>query len=163
MAKSWRDYASPAPAVCANGAKSPESSPTGRNGTNGTALPPALAAGLVRLSGMAVPSGCDPERWVVARNDAARLVSDGWAALALRLGWSALDLFGAAWGEADGEADGLAVWLDGRTLRALSDDFAVVVSEGGGRSYFNRPREPGACLLWDVTPSNVLPIRREVG
>jgi hypothetical protein len=63
------------------------------------------------------------------------------------LGWSDLDLYGAA--TSDDEGDGLAVWLRGRRLLAITKDFASA-EIAGGRAYFNRAKRQGGVLLWEV-------------
>jgi len=68
--------------------------------------------------------------------DAVRLIRDGWAEKALALGWTDLDLFGV--GAKDSwDFSGLAVWLQGRELLALTPDDAVVRTETG-RAWFRR-------------------------
>ena len=50
----------------------------------------------------------------------------------------------------DPAGDGLAVWLAGRKLLAITADYAVAKAVAGGRSYFNRRSADGAVLLWDL-------------
>lgn len=159
---SWRDFARKLEpdgidrAISANSAKSPvdglETAPNGTNGTNGTtSLPPDVTAGLARLAGMACPRDVDPAAWSETVRDAVVLAEEGWAYQALSLGWSPLDLFGAVTGrDDDPHADGLAVWLSGRKLRALSAIAATAVDAAGARHCFNRPRATGARLLWEL-------------
>lgn len=159
---SWRDFARKLEpdgndrAISANSAKSPadalETAPNGTNGTNGTtSLPPDVVAGVARLAGMACPRDVDPTAWSETVRDAIALAEEGWAYQALSLGWSSLDLFGAVTGsDDDPHADGLAVWLSGRKLRAISAIAATAVDADGGRHCFNRPRAAGARLLWDL-------------
>jgi hypothetical protein len=159
---SWRDFAQrsdppdAADAISAISAKSPTDAapeaPNGTNGTNGTAaLPAALAAGLPRLREMGVPRGVKPGPWAEVVADSLRLASEGWAYQALSLGWSALDLFGAITDpKGDPHGDGLAVWLSGRKVLALSAECAAVLNGKSGRSYFMRPSAPGARLLWEL-------------
>lgn len=119
---------------------------------------PALA-GLAALAAVGVrsldakhpPRGADGMAWACAVRDALKLIDGGWADQALALGWSALDLFGGSIDpKGDPYSDGLAVWLSGRRLLALTDGRAVAVSKIGGRFYFNLPRSPGARLLWTL-------------
>lgn len=149
----WRDYAArkeDEPDGHANSAISAKSPPNGANGTNGTAsLPAHLIAGLDRLCGRPVPRGLCAEAWQESRENALALASQGWAGKALALGWSHLDLFGGAVSGCH-TADGLAVWLAGRELVALAESFAVAVDRHGNRHFFNRPRAPGARLLWTL-------------
>ena len=156
---SWRDYArseSDGPddrAISAISAKSPAlaavEAPNGTNGTNGTDFPSTVVAGLKRLDAMGVPKGGDPRAWRLAVKDAAALVTEGFAVQALGLGWSPLDLFGGQLAKSgDPYADGLAVWLQGRRVVALTDAHAIATDANGGRHFFNRPRAPGSTLLW---------------
>jgi hypothetical protein len=114
-----------------------------------------MSAGASALETVNPPPHVDRSRWNTILEDAAHLLA-GWVNQAVELGWSDLDLFGIAPPSGDPNSNGLAVWLNGRPLRALSEDFAVVVTEEGGRFYFNRPREPGPRLLWDAPMSNVV-------
>jgi hypothetical protein len=117
-------------------------------------LPAACADGLRRLQSMPSPRLMRPDLWPLVVSDALRLARDGWAANALALGWSELDLFGAVpdpHGEPAG--DGLAVWLAGRKVLALCASFAVADDGDGGRSYFNRREQVGAVLLWSLGSS----------
>lgn len=127
-----------------------ESPPIGPNVPNVPAsLPPSITNGLNQLRKMAAPNLYRPERWPLVVSDALRLARDGWAAKALALGWSELDVFGAV-PDRDGDsyADGLAVWLGGRKLLALCASFAVATDDDGGRSYFYRREAPSAVLMW---------------
>lgn len=155
---SWRDFARKLEpdgndrAISANSAKRDRFDvPNGTNGTNGTtSLPPDVVAGVTRLGDMACPRDVDPAAWSETVRDAVALAEEGWAYQALSLGWTLLDLFGAVTGrDDDPHADGLAVWLSGRKLRAISAIAATAVDADGGRHCFNRPRAAGARLLWD--------------
>lgn len=159
---SWRDYARAVdvtPESCANSAisaKSPVSgsslAPIGTNDTNGTAylsLPLPIAGGLAGLPVMACPRELNAARWPVAVADAVKLGTDGWAAKAIALGWSDLDMFGVvAAPDGDPEADGLAVKLAGRRLLAISGSFATLHNGAGGRIYLHRGYNDGAVLMW---------------
>ena len=113
-------------------------------------LPAACASGVRRLQSMSRPRLHRPHLWPVAVSDALRLARDGWAAKALALGWSEPDLFGAVPDpNGDPAGDGLAVWLNGRELLAITAQYAVV-GEQGGRSFFNRRTRDGAVLLWEL-------------
>ena len=128
---------------------SANSPPNGAYGTNGTgSLPPSILSGVAALKGKACPSMCDPRAWRYACEAAAMLIARGFAERALALGWSMLDLFGAD-PTGNHHADGLAVWLQGRELRAVSDDWAAAISKTGTH-FFNRPRDVGAVPLWTL-------------
>lgn len=127
-----------------------ESPPIGPNVPNVPAsLPPSTTNGLNQLRKMAAPNLYRPERWPLVVSDALRLARDGWAAKALALGWSELDLFGAVPDrDGDPDADGLAVKLGGRTILALCGTFATVSSGGAVRTYLHRGNNDGAVLIW---------------
>jgi hypothetical protein len=101
------------------------------------------------LVGAAAPRIRCPEAWPQVVSDAQRLASEGWALNAIGLGWSATDLFGVA-GDADPDADGLAVKLNGRQVLAICESFATVADEGRGHSYLYRGSNEDACLLWEL-------------
>ena len=159
MARSWRDLlpkvlaereaqaVSSVSSVSSDNGE--ESRPNGPNGANGA--PAAIIAGLQRLRAMRCPVGADKVVWRRVSKDALRLLDEGWAAKAMALGWSDLDLFGAVPDPAgDPYSDGLAIWMKGRPLLALTAEYAVADDDNGGRSYFNRMVRSGACLLWDL-------------
>ena len=140
---------------CANSAISAnraETAPNDTTGTNGTqALPSPIVGGLKRLREMAAPRITRPEVWLAIVTDALRLASDGWAAQALALGWSPLDLWGCSPVRGGNVShDGLAVWIDGRRVLLL-DDASCIVEAGSGRSVFNRSSvAPGGVMLWQL-------------
>jgi hypothetical protein len=157
---SWRDYAraiESRPEPCANSVIRAErplsdhpSPPIGTNGTNGT-LPEPIRRGLQLLAESPAPRVRCPELWPQVAADAARLASEGWAAKAIGLGWTALDLFGVACelrGPADN--DGLAVKLGGRRVLAICRSFATVADAGGGRTYLYRGNAQATRLLWEL-------------
>lgn len=113
-------------------------------------LAPPLAEAVRRLPSLPVPKVSRPVAWGVIVADAVRLACGGWAATALALGWEEHDLFGIGLRSSD-EFEGLAVWLAGRDLRALTewkartDCGAVFYREAFGRP--NSPRLPSV-YLW---------------
>lgn len=156
MARSWRDYSGLD--ACDNSDKRDKSIPHGDAAapnvpfvTNVEALPPDLVDGLKCLASLAAPRLRAPEVWPEVVNDARRLVAEGWAAKALGLGWSPLDLFGGVTDpDGDATADGLAVRLRGRPILALCSAFATVGSQSGTRTYLYRGNNIGARLLWEI-------------
>jgi len=113
-------------------------------------LPPSVTNGLNRLGKMAAPPLQRPEAWPLVVSDALGLARDGWAAKALALGWTPVELFGAVTAiDGDPEGDGLAVWLRGRPIMAICETY-VAVEDLGGRSYYNRRQADGAMLIWDI-------------
>lgn len=114
-------------------------------------LPDNIINGLTCLDGMARPRLQRTENWEPVLADVRRLVGDGWAAQALNLGWSALDIFGAVSDAlSDPNADGLVVKLNGRKVLALCASFATVAQPDGGRAFIYRDSTEGAVLLWDL-------------
>lgn len=114
------------------------------------AIPPEIAMGLNRLREMRVPRISRPEVWREIVADALRLSSEGWAATAIGLGWTPLELWGAStqpdpWDD----EHGLAVWLSGRTL-VLIDDTMALVRDGTRRLVFNRHEMTSAQYLWEI-------------
>lgn len=113
-------------------------------------LPADCVAGLKNLANMATPQGVSAEAWMTVMHDAQRIVDQGWAAKALALGWSPLDLFGAVCDAAgDPYSDGLAVWLNGRKVLAISAVCATVENDGG-RCYYTCRDQVGARPLWEL-------------
>lgn len=156
MARSWRDYETGGP-TCDNTDNRDKTAVEGlRHGgfvpnvSSVTALPSVISTGLATLRSMAAPSLQRPEQWPRVVSDALVLARDGWAAKALALGWSPLNLFGAV-PDAAGEpySDGLAVWLIGRQLVAITATCATV-EDGNGRHFYNRREQVGAKLLWEL-------------
>lgn len=89
-----------------------------------TVLPSEIAVGMERLTSRRPPRLTRPEIWAEVVADAQRLVTEGWAAQAVALGWSATDLFGIGPHD-DWEFEGLAVWLRRRKLALIDADVAV--------------------------------------
>lgn len=114
------------------------------------ALPGTISAGLASLDESRSPTtNSAAPTWAAVVRDAKRLAAEGWAAKALALGWSLLDLFGAVTDPAgDPEADGLAAKLSGRRVLAISDKFATVENGPNARAFIYRRPNEGARLLW---------------
>jgi hypothetical protein len=113
--------------------------------------PVTVQAGLHKLKQMAAPSIVRAVEWREVVADALRVAQEGWAHSALGLGWSELDLFGVARGSDPSTEDhGLAVWLRGRRILALTAEAAIADDGPGARSYFMPGRPLQATLLWEI-------------
>lgn len=117
-------------------------------------LPPGLVADLRNLAGLPPPLKLEnPGQWRVVVQDALGLARTGWAASALALGWSPIDLFGVGIAESWDFA-GLAVWLDGRTIIALDARIAVAAGPDGRETFYRGGQGHGSdakgpvVLLW---------------
>ena len=96
----------------------------------------ALAGNLRELEHLRPPRGIERSSWTSVVRDALALARGGWAATALTLGWSELDLFGIG-PAGSSDFSGLAVWLRGRQLILLNSELAIV-RDGTARACFNR-------------------------
>ena len=123
-----------------------------RGETDETSLPEDVAAGLERLPTRRPPRIPRPEIWLAVVADAVRLASDGWAAQALRLGWSPLELGGCSPDRGgNSDHDGLTVWLDGRRVLLVDDATCIVESGPDAKSVFHRRSvAAGGVFLWDL-------------
>ena len=116
-------------------------------------VPEAWTQGVADLLARSCPASCPAERWEALREDSYTFLQF-WAARALGLGWTALDLFGVhpatPWARFD--AMGLVALLNGARVAALSDNEAVIEKPNGARLTFRRrgqvPDE--ACLIWEL-------------
>lgn len=111
-------------------------------------LPPTVVLGLHRLATSPPPHRvADPTLWRKIVDDALRLKNEGWATVALALGWSPLDLWGHSL-----DRDGLAVWLHGRPIVLIDDRHAIAIDGPERRAQFTRDRAgmTGARLLWEI-------------
>ena len=100
-------------------------------------LEPALYSSLARLAKMPPPPKlAHDSNWPQVVSDALRIAREGWAAVALSLGWNEGDLFGV--GARDSwDFEGLAVWLDGRPIVAL-DNRICLAGDGKPWAVFER-------------------------
>jgi hypothetical protein len=147
---SWRDMAADILAA----RKVEDSTPLAARARSDLVLPSDIALGIHKLGTQRAPRITKPDVWGEVVADARRLIDEGWAVLALALGWSAGDLFGVGRKD-DWDFEGLAVWLRSRKLVMIDADTAIAV-DGAGHDYFERggPRhgrmpiiEP--IMLWD--------------
>lgn len=115
------------------------------------ALPVEVIVGLRVLRARPAPPIARPAVWREVVDDSLTLAADGWARRALDLGWDAADVFGTG-PDGDASFDGLAVWLGGRKLVAVTANSAR--TDCGAvfyRETFLRPLSPRVtpAFLWD--------------
>ena len=115
--------------------------------------PRAWAEALARLD-PALPQGdVPPKRWVQFIDDCGRFIDNGWDQRAAELGWTPFDLFGCDRYKPFARVGrcGLLWLLDGRHLRILTTDTAVInTPKGSSLTFYRRPREPGQVLAWEL-------------
>lgn len=127
-----------------------------RGETDETSLSEEVTAGLEQLATIRPPRLTRPELWSAIVADALRLAADGWAAHALRLGWSPLELWGCSPDRGGNpNHEGLAVWLDGRRVLLIDDATCIVESGPDARSVFHRRSvAAGGVFLWNLGKPN---------
>ena len=93
------------------------------------------------------------KRWLRFIDDCGHFLDDGWALRAAELGWTPIDLFGCDRSKPFARIGrcGLLWLLDGRKLRVLTADTALInTASGSGLTFYKRPHEPGQVLAWDL-------------
>ena len=114
--------------------------------------PEAWVQGVADLLAMQAPIPFTDARWQTLREDAFAFLRD-WAAQAHRLGWTALNLFGAHRSAPLARFDlmGLVPALSGASVVALADDSAALRTPSGARQTFYRRGAAGQqYLVWDL-------------
>jgi len=117
--------------------------------------PREWAEALARLDPAAPPGDVPPKRWVQFIDDCGHLIDNGWDQRAAELGWTPFDLFGCDRYKPFARVGrcGLLWLLDGRHLRILTTDTAVInTPKGSSLTFYRRPREPGQILAWEFAP-----------
>jgi hypothetical protein len=120
----------------------------------GVALGVIAAEGVARLDPARSPCDVPIPSWVQFIDDCRRLIDDGWADCAERLGWSLLDLFGCDSTKPFARVNRAGrLWiLSGRRLAALAGNAAAIATASGGYLTFRRSTcEPGGVLAWDLS------------
>ena len=118
----------------------------------GAGVPREWAEGFARLDLAQPPKGFDERRWRTLIDDGGKFL-DRWGGEAARLGWSALDVFGAhpiAPG-ARYDAAGLVLLIDGGEVIAIRLDRATIRSRlsPSELTYLRTPKA-GVVALWDL-------------
>lgn len=109
------------------------------------------AEGFARLDCLAPPPGFSPRGWQQVLDD-GRCFLNRWAAEAIRLGWTAEDVFGvhAAAPGARVDGMGLVLLINGGEVISISGGRASIRMPGGSiLTYLRQPRS-GAVVLWDL-------------
>lgn len=140
--RSWRDMAAE---ISGHASAARVEKPMPQLAANG--VPPELLRGVALLPTFRPRQLTTWSMWDEVVEDAQRLIDSGWAARALALGWSPLDLFGVG---PDGSEsfEGLAVWLCRRRVLLL-DDHSAIASDRRAYGFYNR-RVGRAVFLWEL-------------
>ena len=117
-------------------------------------LPAEMADGVLAILDADGARSIPPRRWPQIQHDTRRLVERRWLHGALRLGWTAADLFGcdqrAPWHRLD--RAGLVLLTGGREVVDLDADAAALRTSTGSILRFRRrpAATPPVALLWDL-------------
>lgn len=117
-------------------------------------LPRAWAEGLAKLTSGPPPEAWGPD-WALVRDGllrfADRLAADPWAAKALRMGWTATDLFGVHPRAPGARMDcrGAATFIADAKIIALMADEIAVETPAGRRLRITKPIN-GGVPLWEI-------------
>jgi len=116
----------------------------------GAGVPREWAEGFARLDLASPPKGFDKRRWRTLIDDGGKFL-DRWGAEAARLGWSALDVFGAhpIAPAVRYDAAGLVLLIGGSDVLAVTERSATIrrPSSENTLTYLRTPRQ-GAVALW---------------
>ena len=117
-------------------------------------LPAEVADGVQAILDADGARSIPPRRWPQIQHDTRRLVERRWLHDALRLGWSAADLFGcdqrAPWHRLD--RAGLVLLTGGHEIVELTENDAAFRTSTGSVLRFRRrpPARPPVALLWEL-------------
>lgn len=117
-------------------------------------IPRAWADGLARLATMPPPDGWGAD-WRAVRDGIMRFADDlagQWLAKAVALGWTEVDLFGAAPTAPAARLDvrGAATFIKAAKIMAITADAIVISTPSGRRLRITRPTTKGGVPLWEV-------------
>jgi hypothetical protein len=108
----------------------------------GAGVPRAWAEAFARLDLRSRPPACPEERWRQIVDDGGRFL-DRFGNRAARLGWLAIDVFGAPPSDfgADPRPSGLVLLIRGGSVETIEHDRATIrTASGGTLVYLRRPR-----------------------
>jgi hypothetical protein len=117
--------------------------------------PREWAEALARLDPASPPGDIPAKRWLRFINDCGHFLDGGWARRAAELGWTPVDLFGCDRSKPFARVGrcGLLWLLDGRRVRAITAETAVIENASGSTAkFYRRPHEPGQVLAWELPP-----------
>ena len=124
----------------------------------GAGVPREWAEGFARLELAKPPTGFDARRWRTLIDDGGKFL-DRWGAEAARLGWSALDVFGAhpVAPAVRYDAAGLVQLISGGEVIAVRADRATIRARlsRSELTYLRSPRA-GAVALWDLPATDAM-------
>jgi len=118
-----------------------------------SAVPADWITGVARLDPESPPTAIRPEHWS-RFVDAAKRFLDSWAAKAIDLGWTDLDLFGAdalkpevAW------LNSGAIWCAPtlRVAEVLADRIILETPNGSPTTFYRQPHMRTRILPWEIT------------
>ncbi len=116
-------------------------------------VPEEWAQGVGDLMVMPAPPAWSDEGWKTLQEDALRFLKE-WAGQAQRMGWEAVDLFGAHRTAPTVRLDcmGLVVLLKGRPVVAITEHSAAIKTASGGSLTIRRHKASPAeqCLVWKL-------------
>lgn len=116
-------------------------------------LPPELVENYARLQLMKPPRGVSIEWWYRTIDGGGRFL-DAWGTEAVRLGYTAMDIFGVGRDapEARHDLKGLVALLDGAEVIALTADKATIRNPAGRvLSIYRSPAAVGQVALWELS------------
>jgi hypothetical protein len=116
-------------------------------------IPRAWADGYAHLDLAHPPAEVPSERWRQFVDDVGRFLDGPFCAVAVNLGWTAHDLFGAdrlrPWARVD--RMGLLWLVNGGRIEILTDNSATITRQGGARQTFRRVTVGHGCILaWEL-------------
>lgn len=115
------------------------------------AIPRAWAEEFARLDPDRPPGDVPQRRWQRFVDDMGRFLDSPFCAVAVALGWGALDLFGCDRERPFARVDraGLLWLLNGDRLVVFTDDMATIETRTGARQTYRRKPSQGRVLAWE--------------
>jgi hypothetical protein len=117
--------------------------------------PRIWAEALARLDPAQPPGDVPPKRWRRFIDDCGNFLDQDWAHRAAELGWTPFGLFGCDRSKPFARIDkyGLLWLLEGRQVRVLTRDIAVInTANGRSVTFYRCERVTGQVLAWEFAP-----------